>query len=198
VEWAEFECRTGKHDRPVCADNFQDSEAFLDQDALSFITKAAVVQCDDIDGVKDGVIGDPTKCPFKVASLQCAAGQSNVINNSTVCLTAPQIENVEKFYAGPKDSRTGASVYPGFAVGSETEWIYQETILSIDYGVQILQNLVFKNLSYDYTKFNWGSDVDAVDETATPLISEISPDLQAFKNGGGRLIVTQGKRAMRI
>lgn len=170
----------------------QASTAFLDQDALNFITNAAVAQCDEIDGVKDGVIGDPRKCPFSITSLECADNQANIVDNSTACLTSDQVANVEKFYSGPKDSRTGASVYPRFAVGSETEWIPQETILYLDYGVPILQNLVFKNLNYDYTKFNWGSDVDAVDQTATPLISEISPNLQAFRDRGGKLMVTQG------
>lgn len=83
-------------------------------------------------------------------------------------------------------------MYPGFVLGSETEWLQQETSLYLQYGVPILQNLVFQNLSFDYTKFDWSSDVDAVDQFATPLISETSPDLRAFKCRGGKMIVTQG------
>lgn len=83
-------------------------------------------------------------------------------------------------------------MYPGFALGSEAEWLNQETSLYIQYGVPVLQNLVFKDLSFDYTTFDWASDVDVVDKIATPLISEISPNLHAFKQRGGKLIVTQG------
>ncbi|KAF2096431.1 tannase and feruloyl esterase [Rhizodiscina lignyota] len=172
--------------------NSNSTESFLSQDALNFITNAVVKKCDTIDGVQDGIIDDPRKCDFDISALACSGHQKSIVNNATVCLTAPQIANARKFYSGPKNPKTGESIYPGFVLGSETEWLQQETSLYLQYGVPILQNFVFKNLNYDYTKFNWGSDVDAVDRTATPLISEISPDLHAFKKHGGKMIVTQG------
>jgi len=146
-----------------------------------------VKACDTIDSVADGVIEDPTKCRFDVNRLECKPSQDPVFDNSTVCLTSAQVKNVQQFYAGP-----GEKVYPGFAKGGESEWMPQETSLYLEYGVPILQNLVFKNLSYDYNTFSFGSDVRVVDKTATPLISATSPDLSAFKYRGGKLITFQG------
>jgi feruloyl esterase len=173
----------------------QSSEAFLSQDALQMITTAVLEACDELDGVQDGLINDPTSCHFNISTLECSAGTAPVENNVTVCLTAAQLDNANKFYSGPEDSRNGKQVYPGFALGSEIEWAVQEASLYLDYAVPVLQNLVFKNLSYDYTTFDWASDVDAVDQYAHPLIDEISPNLTAFKERGGKLIVTQGNEA---
>ncbi|KAK7432952.1 hypothetical protein QQZ08_000423 [Neonectria magnoliae] len=167
--------------------------AFMRQDALDLITEAALDACDTIDGVKDRVIADPAKCTFDINKLQCTDYQTPLVNNKTVCLTKPQIENAHKFYAGPKDAQTGKELYPGFAPGSEGTWMYQESSLYLQYAVPILQNLVFRNLSYDYTTFNWDTDVDSLDEVASPLIDHISPNLEAFRKSGGKMIVTQGE-----
>ncbi|KAH8886148.1 tannase and feruloyl esterase [Thozetella sp. PMI_491] len=172
--------------------NSNDSKAFFDQDALNFVTNAILDACDTIDGVEDRLLDDPTKCTFDIASLLCAEGQAQVVDNSTVCLSPEQVDNAKKFYAGPIDVRNGKQAYPGFALGSEVEWMLQEVYLQLAYAVPVLQNLAFKNLSYDYTTFNWGSDIDIVDQQASPLIDAISPDLRAFHEHGGKMIVLQG------
>jgi hypothetical protein len=158
------------------------------------ITDAVLGKCDSLDQFKDGVLADPTQCSFDITSLQCTACQSPVVNNRTTCLTKRQVENVKKFYAGPVNPSTRRSLYPGFALGSESTWIRQETTLFLNFSVPILQNLVFQNLSYDYTTFNWDSDAELVDKHAGPLIDNISPNLEAFRKSGGKMIVTQGKQ----
>lgn len=77
-------------------------------------------------------------------------------------------------------------------VSSEVGWILQLGVLAESFSIPILQNLVFENLSYDASAFNWGSDVHLVDEYAGVLIDEISANLSAFNARGGKLIVTQG------
>ncbi|KAH7069862.1 putative feruloyl esterase B precursor [Paraphoma chrysanthemicola] len=161
--------------------------AFLTQDALDYVGAAVVEQCDGIDGVKDGVIDDPTTCNFDTASLLCRDDQAQIENNKTVCLNETQLATVEAIYAGP-----GEGVYPGFGKGSEAEWLVQEDELWTDYAVPILQNLVFKNLSYDYMNFDFDKDVKTMEEVAGPLITAISPRLDAFKARGGKLLATQG------
>lgn len=77
-------------------------------------------------------------------------------------------------------------------LSSEIGWILQLGKLADLFSIPILQNLVMDNLSYDATTFNWGSDVDLVDQNAGTLIDAISVDLSAFHARGGKLIVTQG------
>lgn len=146
-----------------------------------------ITQCDEIDGVKDGLIENPLICDFDITTLACSTG-----SNLSMCLSDLQIEAAQQIYAGPHDVRTNASLYPGMGVTSEVEWLAQLGSLAEAFSIPILQNLVFSNLNYDASTFNWGSDVDLVDQRAGALIDEISPDLSAFQARGGKLIVTQG------
>ncbi|TEA10574.1 hypothetical protein C8034_v009489 [Colletotrichum sidae] len=52
--------------------------------------------------------------------------------------------------------------------------------------------MVFEDLSYHGSTFNWASDVDALDEEVGSLIDSTSTNLTAFKSGGGKLLMTQG------
>ncbi|KAJ0304497.1 hypothetical protein COL516b_005852 [Colletotrichum fioriniae] len=52
--------------------------------------------------------------------------------------------------------------------------------------------MVFDDLSYNGSTFDWASDVDALDLKVGSLIDSISPNLTSFKDRGGKLIVTQG------
>ncbi|KAI0884285.1 feruloyl esterase [Annulohypoxylon maeteangense] len=159
---------------------------YLPQTALDLITQAVLEKCDTIDGVKDGVVGNPLLCSFDVSSLECASS----VTNSSTCLTPAQVATAQKIYAGPTDLRSNASLYPGFSVGSETEWTMQQGTLANAFSIPILQNMVF-NLTYDSSTFNWGTDVDALDEKVGTFIDEISPDLSTLKATGAKMLVFQ-------
>ncbi|KAM6481616.1 tannase and feruloyl esterase [Trichoderma sp. SZMC 28011] len=161
------------------------STSYLPQESLDLITQHVLDKCDTLDGVKDGVIENPLICDYDISNLQCKN------SHSTNCLTKQQIAQVKKIYQGPKNSHTGASLYPGFSVGSEKAWIQQESVLADAFAIPILQNRVFNNLSYDATTFDWNHDVKALDETVGILIDEITPNLSAFKAHGAKMVVTQ-------
>jgi hypothetical protein len=166
---------------------------YMSQDALNFITDSVVAACDALDGVVDGLIENPLNCDYNITQLECRSGQNPISASGTVvCLAVDQIKAAQAIYAGPKNLVTGGKVYPGMSLGSENGWIYQETILYEYYSQLILQQLVFDDLAYNVSTFNWGTDVCKVDELASPLIDEISPNLSAFQKRGGKLITTQG------
>ncbi|KAI1101942.1 feruloyl esterase [Jackrogersella minutella] len=159
----------------------------LPQTALDLITQAVIRKCDTIDSVKDGVLENPLLCPFNVSSLECEPSETN----SSACLTPAQVSTAKQIYTGPVDLRSNSSLYPGFSVGGETEWIMQEGDLADAFSIPILQNMVFNNLTYDPLSFNWGTDIDAVNEKVGTFIDEISPDLSALKATGAKMIVFQ-------
>ncbi|KAI1776253.1 feruloyl esterase [Hypoxylon cercidicola] len=161
---------------------------FLPQTVLDFITQTVLDKCDTIDGVKDGVLENPLLCDFDISSLECKSSGTN----SSACFTPAQIATAQKIYTGPVDSRSNITLYPGFSVGSETEWMLQEGYLADIFSIPILQNMLFNNLSYDASTFNWGTDVDAVNARVGTLIDETSPDLSALKASGAKMIVSQG------
>lgn len=112
--------------------------SYIPQKKLTAMTKAVVAVCDGEDGVEDGVIANPPLCEFDVDSFACSAMNSSL--NSTDCLPAAQLITSKAIYAGPKRRDNGAQIYPGFGFGSESSWMYQETVLADAFSIQILQN----------------------------------------------------------
>ncbi|KAJ5112429.1 hypothetical protein N7532_000474 [Penicillium argentinense] len=166
-------------------------DAFLDQAILNDTTRKVLDACDELDGVRDGLIENPLRCRFDVNTLVCSS-QTAASKQNQACLSPKQLEALKAFYAGPQNPRTHAKIYPGFSLGSEREWLMQETSLYLDYAAPLLQNLVYHNLSYDIDTFDFDRDVAKVNFAAGPFIDETSVDLTSFRQRGGKMIVTQG------
>lgn len=145
-------------------------------------------KCDSIDGVTDGVLENPLQCDFDIASLAC----DSAAEARSSCLTQQQIAQAKKTYQGPRNTLTDQSLYPGFSHGSEKTWLMQESSLANAFSIPILQNLVFDNLTYDASTFDWGNDVATVDQKAGTLIDQVSNDMSTFRDVGAKMVVTQG------
>jgi feruloyl esterase len=65
-------------------------------------------RCDAIDGAKDGLMQDPSRCSVKAEELVCKGGAT------TDCLT-PEQETVFRAYITPLRDRFGRVVFPGWA-----------------------------------------------------------------------------------
>ncbi len=154
----------------------------------ALITQAAVAACDAIDGVTDGVIDDPRQCDasrFDIGALQCSGA------DGANCLTADQITAARQIYAGPKNPRTQAQIYPGWPVSSEAGWsVYwggSEPVRA-DYW----RLWVFENPQWNWWSFDYDRDVAFADAKMNPLVDQNSVDLAAFKARGAKAIVYQG------
>ncbi|KAL1612310.1 hypothetical protein SLS60_000534 [Paraconiothyrium brasiliense] len=159
----------------------------LTQAQLNLTNQAVLDACDVLDGVQDGLIENPLQCNFSIDSLAC--GGSAPINR---CLTPDQIEAAKGIYAGPRRTDDGASLYPGFSFGSESEWLLQEGSLGNEYAVPLLRNMVFDNLGWDPTTFDWSSDVDLVNRRASVLIDSTSTNLSTYRRTGRKFLTSQG------
>ena len=64
--------------------------------------------CDELDGLKDGMVFDTTACHFDPAALQCQGGKAEG------CLSADQVAAIETAFAGPvtPDGRHVYSAHP--------------------------------------------------------------------------------------
>lgn len=172
----------------ICADRAHQTKATnLTQAQLNFTTQAVLDACDTLDGVKDGLIENPLQCHFNIDSLAC--GETS---HPDKCLTSDQIMAAKNIYAGPRRSDNQESLYPGFALGSESEWLLQEGYLGNTYAVPVLKNIAFDDLNWDPASFDWSTDVDVIDRRASPLIDAISPNLSAYHQKGGKFMTSQG------
>ncbi len=70
----------------VAVETHKDEAAYIPPDKYSLLHNAVLEACDALDGVKDGVLEDPTGCHFDPQMLACKNG------DAPSCLTAPQIE----------------------------------------------------------------------------------------------------------
>src|SRR6185312_2581249 len=93
--------------------NHNDEASPIPPAKFAAIHKAALDKCDAVDGVKDGIIDDPTRCKFDPATIQCKGEDSNE------CLTAPQVETARKIYSPVINPRTKKELFPGHEPGSE-------------------------------------------------------------------------------
>lgn len=172
----------------------QDPASYIPASKLAAIEAAALARCDELDGVKDGVIGDPSRCSFDPSELLCKGEESNS------CLTSPQVAALKKIYAGPKTS-TGQQVMPGFPPGGETGgggwglWVTGPApgkSLQYAFGTQFFSNMLYNNAAWDFHTFNVDRDVKAADTKMAPILNATDPDLTAFKERGGKLILYHG------
>jgi hypothetical protein len=170
--------------------------SFIPPAKLAVLQKAAVAQCDALDGVKDGLISNPQVCHFDPAVVECKAG------DGPACLTRPQVEAARKIYAPVLDSRTGKQISPGFSPGTEAveanweTWITGSSPAAPAFGAQIsqafLSGIVFGKPGWSLNSLNFGSDVQLVDNKLSAILNSTSPDLRAFKARGGKLIQYHG------
>lgn len=76
--------------------------------------KAAVVSCDSLDGVTDGVMANPQACTFDPAALQC--GSPTASADPAICLTVAQVGTMQSLLADIKLAN-GNLVYSKFSWG---------------------------------------------------------------------------------
>lgn len=86
---------------------------FVKSDMWSrLIHNAVLEQCDELDGVKDGIIEYPDLCQFDASVLQCLPAVTED------CLSASQVDVVSGFFK-PLTYNDGELIYPGMHVGTE-------------------------------------------------------------------------------
>jgi feruloyl esterase len=168
-----------------------DPRAYFSDLKLPAIQKASLAACDALDGVKDGIISDPTKCHFDPQVLLCKGG------DALDCLTQPQIGAVKSLYEGAKDKQ-GNRIFPGFSMGDETSW--GPWIVGEDAESAAFSRFVRNNFRYIVTgdpKWNaLTADVDGLlkqsREKSAADLDSTDPDLTRFAARGGKLILYHG------
>lgn len=159
-------------------------ESGLSKTDFQLLHRAVLEQCDALDGVRDGVIENPPSCHFDPQILHCS-GLKN-----PECLSDAQIEAVRAIYSGPHHPLTGELIFPGFEPGSELGWSHlsdQTEAATTSYSY-----LVFQNHDWDFHQFDLSRDVDKADALFDDSLNAAHPDLNAFVNAGGKLLMTHG------
>jgi hypothetical protein len=154
---------------------------------IQLLHAGALAQCDEDDGLRDGIISNPIACRFNPATLVCTGGRR------TNCLTPDQVEAATRIYSGPPGSRGKTSVR-GALPGSEMIW--NDADLGLSVAGPVLGAGLFRYMVYgatpEWTTANFDFDRDYKRFGLGSLYSGTNPDLREFKSAGGKLLAYQG------
>jgi feruloyl esterase len=164
----------------------RDQASFIPPAKYPLIHQAALAACDARDGVKDGVIEDPSRCSFDPKLLECKSGDAET------CLTAPQVAAARAIYAPIVNPRTKQDLFPGLAFGSELGWGLLAGPQPLAFPREIYQFIVFKNPAWDYRTLDLDRDVMRAEKAYDGMMDAVSPDLTAFFGRGGKLLQYHG------
>lgn len=169
--------------------------SFIPPSKIPTIAQAVNAACDEIDGVRDGILNDPRQCRFDPASIQCKSGE-----DTDACLTAPQVTALKFLYAGVHDVH-GRVLHPGYLPGAEEGpggwgvWITgpaPEKSLMSAFAHGYFSDMVFENPDWDVKSFNVDRDVPVARRKTAAALDSVNPNLKAFQAHGGKLILYHG------
>ncbi len=161
------------------------NQTLLGREDLERLYEGIMEQVDAQDGLKDGIIEDPSNVVFNLAKVSG--------------LSAEQQAVIQAIYEGPV--RGGRSLYPGFPLGAEAgdggwyQWITGPVpdlvSLSFAFSTNIMKFFLFNDPEWDYATYDF-SDWDKDSELAASVLSAVDPNLQPFASRGGKLILWHG------
>ena len=161
---------------------FTDASAKLLTDA---VVAACAVKSGGVAG--DAFLTDPRGCDFDPGVLQCTASQT------TDCLHADQVVAARKIYGGTRAASTNDLVFPGFVMGSESDgsdgWVKQGLLHEPLFAS--LFKWVFGPLWTSHG-YDFDGHTEVVDSVLADMLNANSPQLDAFKSRGGKLLRVHG------
>jgi feruloyl esterase len=162
-------------------------ESGIPPSKLPMIHDAVLQACDGLDGVKDGVIENPTRCRFDVRTLECTG------TDGPTCLTAPQVESARALLSSLRHPTTGAMLFEGHLwPGAELEWGRLSQPEPPNNVLTRIRNITFKNPNWDLRQFNIATDVDLADKVDNGLLASSNFNLEPFFDRGGKLLMWHG------
>jgi feruloyl esterase len=161
-------------------------DAQLTPAARQLVHDAVLRACDAHDGLKDGLIADPSRCTFDPATLQCQA------DKSSGCLTSAQVASVRAIYTAAVNPANGREM-PGLAPGSELGWTELGwTASARATGQDHYRFIVFRDPAWTIERFDPPADTFRLDEGESALPNASDTNLDPFFARGGKLIQYHG------
>jgi feruloyl esterase len=165
---------------------------FVSKAKLDTATAAAIAACDADDGVKDGVIDDPSHCAYDPKALV-----GTKVGNDT--FTEADDEVVRKIWQGPR-GQDGAFIWHGLDRGADL-FSYASTggsplkgkpfSIALEYWVYYLA----QNPNWDWTTLTYAGFEQLCTKSVEQygaVIGTDNPDLTRFRDHGGKLIISHG------
>jgi feruloyl esterase len=165
----------------------KDPATYIPPAKYPLIHQAALAACDAADGLKDGLIDDPSKCRFDPAVLRCSGA------DGPSCLTDAQVAAAKKIYSPAINPRTGAELFSSLVPGTELGWGIQAQGPEPSANIyDQYRYVVFKDANWDWKTFDFDKDVVRGDRPENVIMNATNPDMKAFFSHGGKLLLYHG------
>ncbi|MER6287181.1 tannase/feruloyl esterase family alpha/beta hydrolase [Streptomyces sviceus] len=196
VNWDEFEVATLW---PQVVMN--NEKTYPSQCEFAAFTKAAVKACDSLDGVRDGLVNDASRCDYDPRRL---VGTKVVCEGRELTVTAADAAVVRKIWDGPRTA-TGKKLWYGVPVGADIWSLAAHTDPDADGNVVGTPFLVpaawvklwvAKDPSLDLSKITYSRFTQLFKQSQAQydkVIGTDDPDLSGFRESGGKLLTWHGE-----
>lgn len=164
----------------------KDEASFIPPAKFALIHDGVLQACDARDGVKDGVLEDPTRCNFDPKVLECKDA------DGPACLTKAQVETARAIYTPYPNQSNKQAIFPGFERGSELGWNTMAGPNPFGLGTDLFKYVIFQNPNWDYKTFDFATDVARTEKADNGVMNALNPDLKSFAAHGGKLIQYHG------
>ena len=166
---------------------FPETDSFTDK--IEALNAAVLQHCDEIDGVKDGIVSHPPACNFDLESIRCTSGK-----DTDECLTEAEVAAAKELYAGAKLGSEEIP-FPGLPKGSELGWssfITPGGIGAKRLAIPYFRWFVAGDSDWSIQEFDVKSDYDEAKAKLGDIIDATNPDLSGFIARQGKLLITHG------
>lgn len=146
-------------------------------------------QCDNIDGVLDGIIENPALCHYRPEALLCKPGTGK---NDSHCLTGEQANTVRQLLP-PLYLEDGKLIYPAMypspSIDGTPDLLYSGEVFSLT--VEWLRYVLHNDSSWDSATLNI-TDLLAMVKLDAANSDSFDSDLSTFRDTGGKLLTFHG------
>ena len=176
---------------------FKSRDNWMTPAKVALYAKAETAACDDLDGLKDGIIGNVQACHYVPTDLLCQGAE----NDS--CLTAGQIESIRLIYSDhqtPVTLSRGAVGYPRFGRGGASTSDWQSYMFGSSFEAPDSFNHLAVTEAARLVEGNPNANILSHDPTLyqaqylrlAEMIDGTDPDISAFADNGGKLLIWYG------
>ncbi|MFF7094446.1 DUF6351 family protein [Streptomyces rubradiris] len=167
---------------------------------LNAFTAAAVKACDTLDGARDGLVNDASRCDFDPRRL---IGTKVLCEGRELTVTAADAAVVRKIWDGPRTA-SGRKLWSGVPVGADLKGLAgtapdaDGNLKGAPFPVPAhwTASWVEKDPSFDVSTLTYRRFTELFHRAVAEyghIMDTDDPDLSAFRESGGKLLTWQGQ-----